>query len=670
MALSGSFSKMPTSSFGLYCTWSAKQSVTGNYSDVTLNVYLKYYSLYVGSRSDSKISINGVSETYTTPAISQGSNSAHTTLLKSKTVRVNHTSNGTKTGVALSASWRFSGTYSGVSIGTITASTTIDLNSIDRSAPTVTFKTSSITANGFTISAYSSASSDVWQYSLNGGSSYSTLSSSTGTSASKTITGLSPNTSYSVKVRARKKSNQVYGYSSATSVKTLGGATFSSVNTLTADNSTVTISFRATVYDSSYKYRLRIKNGSTEYLSISNITLTKGTLDRTVTLTSTQRSALLSKMANLKSFTGTFCLDTFSGSTQIGNTSFKDATVQTTSSNSTPTFTSFTCVDSNSITVTVTGNSNYFIQGYSQLKVTPSTANAKNGASITSYSATCNGVTSSNSTESALNLGTVSKTGTVEVIVKVTDSRGYTKSVSKNITVIEYTIPKIQSSTLRRTNEIEAEMQLSFNGSFSSITIGSTRKNSLQYVRYRYKKTSDDDFGAYINILSGVNVSSSNFSFENLELCNLDSNFSYDFQLQIIDRLDDLILDFIVPQGTPLVALRKQKVGINNPNPTVALDVIGDAKVDGGKVWHGKNLEIQIGSYYFTGLTTNVTKTEQITFTVPFSVAPTITCSPYSTYPQICNVGVSSVTTKGFKLNFNRGSTSSTTVYWQAIAII
>ena len=82
MALSGSFQNLPVNNFGLYCTWSATQSVTGNYSDVTLNVYLKYYTLEVGSRADSTISINGVSETYTAPAISDYSSGQHTKLLK------------------------------------------------------------------------------------------------------------------------------------------------------------------------------------------------------------------------------------------------------------------------------------------------------------------------------------------------------------------------------------------------------------------------------------------------------------------------------------------------------------------------------------------------------------------------------------------------------------
>ena len=50
MALSGTFQNYPVSSFGLYCEWSGAQSVTANYTDVTLKVYLSYYTLDVGAR--------------------------------------------------------------------------------------------------------------------------------------------------------------------------------------------------------------------------------------------------------------------------------------------------------------------------------------------------------------------------------------------------------------------------------------------------------------------------------------------------------------------------------------------------------------------------------------------------------------------------------------------
>jgi hypothetical protein len=584
MATSGSFYKYPVDNFGLYCTWSAKQSVTGNYSDVTLNVYLKYYTISVGSRSDSTVSINGVSETYTAAAISDTSADYDLTLLKTYTVRVAHNTNGTKTGVALSASWRFSGTYGGTSIGTITASTTIDLDALDRTAPTVSCSTSNITANGFKISATSSATADIWQYSTNGGTNWTQFSTTAGTSANTTLSSLSPNTTYSVKVRARKKSNQVYGTSSAVSTKTLGGSTIGSVSTLTADASSVSISMSTTVYDATYTHKLQIKNGSTVYLEITGLTWAAGTANRTITLTAAQRTTLLTAMASVKSFTGTFALLTYSGSTQIGSTSTKTATVQTTSANSAPTMGAFTFHDGRTATAVVTDNDQLFIQGYSYLYVTPATATAKNNATISTYSATCNGVTLSNTTGAVINLGAVEKSGTLDVVVTATDSRGYTVSNTQKITVIAYAKPKVSSVTLRRTNDIEAEMQLTFNGSISPITISGTQKNSLLYVQYRYKLTSATSYGSYTSILSSVTQSGTSFSFSNLELCSLDANSSYDFHLYICDQLNTmsaLSLYFTIPQGTPLVALRKNMVGINTPEPEAALHVVGDAKVIG-----------------------------------------------------------------------------------------
>lgn len=458
------------------------------------------------------------------------------------------------------------------------------LTAIDRTAPTVTFSTSAVTAYGFKISASSSATADIWQYSTNNGSSWTQFSTTAGTSASVTLSSLSPNTSYTVKVRARKKSNQVYGTSGSATVKTLGGAVVNSVSTVTADNATVSIIINTTVYEASYSYTLAIKNGSTTYLTISGLSWSKGTTNRTVTLTAAQRTTLLNAMASIKSFTGTFAVTTYSGSTQIGSTSSKTATVQTTSANSAPTLSGFTYEDSYSTTTNITGNNQLFIQSHSTLKVTPETATAKNGASISNYTASCNGVSVSNTSGSAITVGKIAKSGSITVTLTVTDSRGYTASISKTITVIAYAKPKLSSVTLRRTNEIEPEMQLKFNGSISAISVDGTQKNSVQYVRYRYKKTSETSYSGYYSILSSTTRSGTSFSFSNLELLNLDAGSSYDFHLQIQDRLfslSSLDVYFVVPQGTPLVALRKQKVGINTPNPQATLDVGGNMRVNG-----------------------------------------------------------------------------------------
>lgn len=584
MALSGTFQNYPVSSFGLYCEWSGVQSVTGNYTDVTLKVYLSYYTLEVGARSDSTISINGVSETYTAPAIDDYSSGWKKKLLKTKTVRVSHNADGTKSGVALSASWRFSGTYSGVSVGTITASTTVTLNSIDRTAPTVSCTVSNITANGFRISAASSATADQWFYSLDNGGSSTLFSSTAGTSASITLSNLSPNTTYYVRALARKKSNQVFGESGTITVKTLGGAVLLSCGSFSADAASISLSLRVTVYNAAYTNYITIKNGSTTYLSLAGRVWSAGTAYRTITLTASERTTLLNAMASVKSFTATIELVTKSGSTQIGSASTCTCTIRTSQANSGPSLSGFTFADSYSTTTAITDNNQVLIQDYSRLTVTPGTATARNGASIVSYSAVCSGVTKSNTTGAALSLGTIGTSGTRDITLTVTDSRGYTASVTQSVTVVPYSKPRVSSVSLRRTNDIETEMQLVFNGSISPITVDGTQKNSLLYARYRYKLTSASSYNSYTSILGSVTATSSSFSFSNLELCNLDSESSYDFHLQIRDQLNSLTsldLYFVVSQGTPLVALRKKMVGINTPSPEAALHVVGDTRIEG-----------------------------------------------------------------------------------------
>lgn len=580
MALSGSFNNYPVSSFGLYCEWSASQSITGNYSDVTLNVYLSYYTLQVGARSDSNINIAGNNEQYTVPAINDYSSGWKKRFLKSKSVRVYHDGNGNAS-CYLGASWRFSGTYSGTYIGWIEATTTVSLDKIDRAAPSVSISTSNITPNAVTVSASASTTCDVWEYSTNGGSSWAQYSTSATTSTSKTITGLSPNTSYTIRVRARKKSNQVYGTSGNTTIKTLGPAVLNSVSTLTADNATVNLAFNWTVYSTAFTYSLAVKNGSITILTITiPAQSSTGTTSKTIALTSAQRTTLLSHMVNMKSFTGTFALTTKNGSTQIGSVSSKTATVQTTSANSAPTFSGFTYQDSNSTTTSVTGNNQLFVKGYSRLSIAASTATAKNGASITQYEATIDGTTVK-STSTALSVGVLNTAGNLTLTVKAIDSRGYEKSVSKTITVIAYEKISVASCTMRRVNEVEAITQVSFEANISKILVNGSNKNALNILRYRYKKTSDTAYGGYTTITSQATKTDTKISFSSDEFVSLDPDYSYDIQFWVYDKLTNDDFTVTLPSGTPLLSKRRKKLGINNRRPKAALDVVGEIKMNG-----------------------------------------------------------------------------------------
>lgn len=502
------------------------QNVAANTSTIALGMYV--YSKYTidwtdwsnGGQSYVGTATSG-SNCFTFTAGQSGSGTKW--LTENNQVTVTHNSDGKLT---LPIYWHW-GVYS--SWGQYLApsgSKNVTLTAIDRTAPTVSFTTSNITANGVTISASSSATADIWQYSIDNGSTWTQFSTTAGTSASKAITGLSPNTTYQVKVRARKQTNQIYGTSAAVSVKTLGGAIVNSATQVTADAATVSIKLNVTVYDASYTYTLTLKNGSTSILSVGGLSWSKGTADRTVTLTAANRTTLLTAMVSLKSFTGTFEVTAYSGSTQIGSASSKTATVTTTAANSAPTLSGFTYADSYATTTAITGSDQVFIQGHSKLTVTPGTATAKNQATIANYTATCNGVSVSNTTGAALTIGAVAKSGTVAVVLTVTDSRGWTASVTQNITVIAYASPKVNSLTLRRTNDIEAEMQLVFNGTISAISVSGTQKNSLLYCRYRYKATSATSYSSYVSIISAVTQSGTSFSYSNLELLSLASGQS------------------------------------------------------------------------------------------------------------------------------------------------
>ena len=452
------------------------------------------------------------------------------------------------------------------------------LTNIDRAAPSVSVNVSNITANSIKIAVSSSATANKWWYSLNGGSSWVEFNSSSGASKETTVTGLSPNTSYTVQACARKSYNGVDGYSGKTTIKTLGGSVLSSVSALKADNATAKITLSATVYDTSYKHKLVLKDGSTTVLTLTGLSLSNGS--NTITLTAAQRSSILADMAAKKSFTGTFELSTFSGSSQIGSTSTKTATIQTTAANSAPTFSGFTYKDTNTTAAGVTGNNQILIQSVSTLQVTASAATAKNGATISSYSVSAGGSTAS-STTVTLNVGKIYTSGTVPIIVTAIDSRGYTSSATVNITVIAYESIDITTAIMRRVNEVEDVTQVTLEGDITPVKVNNVNKNTLRKLYYQYKRTDASAYSSLTDITSFATFTDSGFTFTSDEWLSLDANYSWYVRFYVYDNLTGDTVTITVSQGTPLISFRRKKVGINKREPTQALDVDGNIAANG-----------------------------------------------------------------------------------------
>lgn len=152
MALSGSFNKYGYagySNLGLYATWNASQSITGNYSDITVTAYLRSYST-THSAVNLKVTAFGVSKTITAKAVSDNNNIWDNQLLGTVVIRVPHDSLGKKSGT-ISVSWscninngavtNMSATSSTIALDTIPrqASITSATDFTDEEDPTITY---------------------------------------------------------------------------------------------------------------------------------------------------------------------------------------------------------------------------------------------------------------------------------------------------------------------------------------------------------------------------------------------------------------------------------------------------------------------------------------------------------------------------------------------------
>lgn len=393
----------------------------------------------------------------------------------------------------------------------------------------------------------------------------------------------------------------MYGTSGRSTATTLGGAVLNSCNAIEADADDVSLTINVTVFNSSYKYYIYINNGSETYLSFPAQTWGVGTSSFDIKLDSQQRQTLLNKMSSVKSFTATVKLISKSGDSQIGNASTRSVNVFTTPEKSSPVLPGFVFMDTDETTTSITGDASTIIQGYSFLSVTPDAAESKNGASIVSYTASCGDASSSVTTNSRIGLGAIMSSGERDIVVTVADSRGYTASITKKVQVVPYQNPVFSSCLVRRTNDIEDEIQLSFSGFISVLSVNGEQKNSVTSSKYRYKSTGDTEWGEYSQI--DVIKSGSSFSFNDLEFTYLDADSSFDFQVVIEDSLSSMSVDFVIPQGTPLLALRKKRVGINTPNPNCALDVVGDASISGALLVNGVpivDIIYPVGSIYLS----------------------------------------------------------------------
>lgn len=204
-----------------------------------------------------------------------------------------------------------------------------------------------------------------------------------------------------------------------------------------------------------------------------------------------------------------------------------------------------------------------YIQGKSKVQATLS-AEGKYGASIRSYSMKVDRTTYGS--EADYTSGFLNTAGSITVHGYATDSRGYTGSVSQNITVIGYGNPKIMDVYAKR---CDADGNLTDSGtylkikakrSYSPVVADGNQKNFCQ-IRYRYKSASAASYSAWVTILTKNSLNSDEVITDAMLGGVLAVNSSYLVQVQAVDDIGGTA-DTTIVVPTDKVHTHKTKNGL------------------------------------------------------------------------------------------------------------
>ena len=252
-----------------------------------------------------------------------------------------------------------------------------------------------------------------------------------------------------------------------------------------------------------------------------------------------------------------------------------------------PTFTDFTYFDSNGTTKAITGNDQVFIQGQSRLSVKitkEKKAEAKKYATMTKYLASAFGVSItknySATSDIQIDIGAVNASTNQVVSVSAIDSREFSTTKTKNITVIPYSRPVLNVSAGRKGN-FENETIAKISGNIASLKIGNTEKNSVLSLKCRTKSSTDSDFGPAQNIPFTLG-SDMILRVPDFHIA-LDNTLKHTLEFEVIDKLSSVKVYIEIDVGIPIfrISTKTKKLYNNEERVLTERDAIPANKIQG-----------------------------------------------------------------------------------------
>lgn len=498
MATSGTLYTGYSRSTRFYLKWSEKsQSTSRNSTTINWSVWLDNGNdWYTNAIKINSVYINGTKVMSSKTFSGFYDNKDYE--LGSGTLTIAHKDDGTKTFSCSLSGWTYNG-------DTLTKSGSFTLDKINRYLDSFSNSIGSTALESFNIKWTCSPARDYTQYSLNGGSwtNAGDTVASDNKSGNYTVSGRSPNTTYTIKTRLRRKDSGLYSECSQLSPKTKDYSRISNVTQLTlpAPGSGATLNYSLTKAstNTTNTYLQRNGEGSGSYkVSSNNVSAgnNKFTLSADVINTIYSQhntvTAAYNGDANKRATSGISVVAQTIGSKSYYHT--YNTTFIMTKNNCGPTaIKDFTCKETNSAIAALTGCTGTYtngdglilINGFSGIRfdvpANPLTVRASaNNKSVSIAGSSA--LTSTSATNYTINHATKNSYS-----ITASDSRNFslTKSTT-GLKLINYTPVNITKLQIDRSGGIGTTAVINFHGNFNNIYFGAVT-NTIKKILLKIK---------------------------------------------------------------------------------------------------------------------------------------------------------------------------------------
>ena len=456
------------------------------------------------------------------------------------------------------------------SLPALSASGEATLTTIPRyfsSSPTLTLV--SKTETSVTLKWTTPENCDQVQYKIGSGGSWVNVSG-TGTSGTYTITGLTPNTSYTFYGDYKRADSQLWstwgGYTVSVSPKTYDYPKASVVNDIILkENTTMTIGFDNPL-SKTFSYQIISNINDTVIYTASDVNITSDTLNMNDLLT-----AFYNTIPNDPEATY-YVKATYNSN--VRTSASKKYTIDANTCK--PEMSVVSYEDVNATTLALTGDDQKLVYGQSVIQITIADGNKatpKYGATIVKYKIK-NGDNDSEANESVGNDVVLSCLATSSIIeVYAIDSRGQSGVYTiANADLINYTpITKNQNPVAQRCdsqgipNGVGEYTLITLGGTFWNNTFGSV-SNTIQNISYEYIDNRDPEHPQTGATTITATTNNNDYSVSQLILGDTQHGFdvgnSYTIFVTVSDKLSSIMFTMTLGSGTPHICYDDDGIGI------------------------------------------------------------------------------------------------------------